>query len=172
MSIEDLKHIEEEINGLSDESKKISSELSFLENNEIIKRYLWLKSNIGRINKEIETKEKEAKRIKSEICDHKVLYLLNFATRRKKYCPNCKCLSCGKKLIGALNKEQVVVNQDYLDYSDYVYIGNPLECNELESMYDSLKEQGTSDDEIATKIIKKLELRYGNTKLHVPIIRK
>ena len=167
-----LEEIKNRIQILQEKKANLLKEKQGIEESTILKRYFELNNELIDLDKEIKKKKKEEAIVRYSLCDHGLLFLESYCFRRKKYHPKFKCLGCGKRIIGALNKNQIVINENYTEFIEGAYLGDLKDYKKLCKLYSEFKEQGLETLQTAVLLEGYLHEKYHETKSVLKLVRK
>ena len=167
-----IEEIREQITRLIEKKEDLLKEKQVLENTDILKRYFDIDEDLKNVDKEIKKKEKEETLFRYSQCDHELLFLETYCLRRKNYQPKFKCIECGKRIMGALNQSQIVINEHYTDFDERTYIGDLKDYKKLCKLYSEYKEQGLGTMQIAILLEGSLYEKYHEIKSILKLVRK
>lgn len=140
-----------------------------IEETTIMRRYFEIASEISSIDSDIKKNLAEETKLRYSLCNHDFLFLETYCTRRKKYNPKFKCLDCGKRIVGVLNRNQIVINENYTEFDEGTYLGD---LKKISKLYFGYKEQGLETLQISILLEGYLHEKYHETKSVLKLVRK
>ena len=140
--------------------KNKKSEIKKMEQDKVIRNYLTMVSQKSDLEEDAGKLKEKIELLEQKLCDHKLVYLISLPKKSVEYCPNFKCLCCGKNIVGELNDNQVCINENYLVENEYYYTGDIEEYISMRMRYKDLVEYGDDNK----SIMKDLRKRYYNDK--------
>ena len=167
-----LDEIREQGRLLQEKKDKLLQEKQAIEETSILKRYFEVLSEIGDIDIDIKENISEETKIRFSLCDHNLLFLETYCVRRKKYHPKFKCIDCGKRIIGAINQSQIVINEKYTEYDEGTHVGDLKDYRKLCKLYSECKEHGLGKIQTAILLEGSLYEKYQETKSILRLVRK
>lgn len=167
-----LEEIREQRKLLQEKKDKLLEEKRSIEETTILKRYFDIQSEMEDVDSEIKKNMADERRAKYSLCDHDIIFLETYSVRRKKYNPNFRCIDCGKRISGAILRQQIVINENYAECDNSTYLGNVKDYNKLSKLYDEYKESGLETMQIAILLEGYLHEKYHDTKSVLKLIRK
>lgn len=167
-----LEEIREQGRLLQEQKEKLLKEKQAIEETSIMRRYFEIASEISSIDSDIKKNLAEETKLRYSLCNHDLLFLEVYCAKRKAYHPKFKCLECGKRITGAVERRQIVVNENYTTFDERAYIGDLKDYNKLSRLYSEYKEQGLETMQIAVLLEGYLHEKYHETKSVLKLVRK
>ncbi len=137
--------------------EKKKKELKELKRNEEVRKYILINSSINDMNEELESISNELYFLEQKVCNHSLIYLIEYPKKTMAYVPLFRCLSCGKTLTGFIENDQFCVNSDFLHETDMGFHGSHTEFLEL-----LLKNNDYENDGLSVK--SRYDLIYNDLK--------
>lgn len=148
-----------------------SEEIKKMEKLSEVKNYLIVLSQKEGLEEDIDKVREKIIILEQKLCTHDILYLLSYPKKSLAYCPNFKCLCCGKNINGFIDEDQYCINERFLKENEYYYGGDIYEFMTLQYKYNELFDIGETEEEILIELQDELYKSHKDDSKTVKLLR-